>query len=64
MHHATLNHIIVGNVLIVEVTINAMLEIKAKMNSHHHCLPKSNPGKIMLIFVPNEIASIVFTLFQ
>lgn len=62
--HARLNQMIVGNVLIVEVATNATLETKAKMYSHHHCLPNSNPGKMMTIFVANEIASTVLTLVQ
>lgn len=48
----------------VDVSISAMLESKAKMYSHHHCLPNSNPGKIMHIFVANAQASTAFTLFQ
>jgi hypothetical protein len=59
-----LNHIIVGSVLIVDVTINAVLENKAKTNSHQTWTPKRSPGNIIAIFVPKDKASIALTLLQ
>jgi hypothetical protein len=54
----------VGSVLIVDVTISAVLENRAKIYSHQNWTPKSNPGNIIAIFVPKDKASIVLTLFQ
>jgi hypothetical protein len=59
-----LNHIIVGSVLIVDVTIKAVLESKAKIYNHQNWTPKRSPGNIIAIFVPKDKASIVLTLFQ
>jgi hypothetical protein len=54
----------VGKVFIVDVKIRAMLEMRAKRYSHHHCLLKSKPGIIIASLVENAKNSIVFTLFQ
>ena len=62
--HATLNKIIVGRVFLVDVQIRLRLEAIAKMYSHHHCLSKSNPGKMIAIFVAKPHASTVFTFVQ
>lgn len=62
--HKTLNQIIVGKVLIVDVITRTTLERRAKIYSHHHCLPKRRPGKIIEILVANEIASTVLTRSQ
>jgi hypothetical protein len=61
---AMLNQIIVGRVFMVDVNTSAKLERRAKIYNHHHCLPKSNPGKMMHILVANAHASMVLTLFQ
>ena len=62
--HAILNKIIVGKVFFVDVHIRDKLEIKAKINNHHHCFPNNSPGKIISIFVAKAKNSIVLGLFQ
>lgn len=59
-----LNHIIVGSVFTVDVQIKDRLETKAKTKSHHTCIPKINPGKIIKSLVKKAKNSTVFALFQ
>ena len=59
-----LNQMIVGMVLIVDVTIKAMLDARAKRYNHHHCFPKMRPGKMIEILVIKAQASIMFTFVQ
>ena len=59
-----LNSIIEGRVFFVEDHINARLENKANIYSHHHCLPNSSPGNIIQSFVIKAKNSMVFGLFQ
>jgi hypothetical protein len=53
-----------GSVFLLEDQIKAIEDISAKMYSHHHCLFKRRPGKIITTFVIKAKNSIVFTLFQ
>lgn len=55
---------IVGNVLIVDVNINAKEETRANIYNHHHCFSNNNPGTIMHSFVEKAQNSIELTLFQ
>jgi len=64
MTHTTLKRIIVGRVFLVDVQIREMLEIMANTYSHHHCLSKRRPGKIIEILVANPHASTEFTESQ
>jgi hypothetical protein len=59
-----LNKIIEGRVFFVEDQINAKLETKANIYSHHHCLPSNNPGKIIQSLVIKAKNSTVFGLLQ
>jgi hypothetical protein len=59
-----LNKIIEGRVFFVEDQINAKLETKANIYSHHHCLPSNSPGKIIQSFVIKAKNSTVLGLFQ
>lgn len=59
-----LNQMIVGMVLIVDVTIKAMLDARAKRYNHHHCFPNIRPGKMIEILVIKAQASIMFTFVQ
>jgi hypothetical protein len=62
--HNALNIIMVGRVFTVDVQIKAKLEARAKIYSHHHCLPNSSPGNIIIILVINAKNSIELGLFQ
>jgi hypothetical protein len=59
-----LNQIIVGKVLTVDDQINARLDTRANMYSHHHCLPNNKPGNIIDIFVMKAKNSTVLGLSQ
>jgi len=54
----------VGNVLTVDVNINARLEARANINSHQNCLPNKSPGNIIASFVEKAQNSIILTLLQ
>ena len=54
----------VGRVFTVDDHINATLDTRAKMYSHHHCLPNNKPGNIIDIFVIKAKNSTVFGLLQ
>lgn len=62
--HIILKTIIVGRVFTVDVHINAKLENKAKIYSHHHCFPNKSPGKIIKIFVMKAQNSIKLGFVQ
>lgn len=62
--HATLNQMIVGSVLTVDVNTRHRLDANANRYSHHHCLPNRRPGKMMAIFVANAHASMALTRVQ
>lgn len=62
--HRTLNKIIVGSVLRVDVQIRLMLEMMAKIYNHHHCLSRRRPGKMIAIFVAKPHASTELTFVQ
>ena len=64
MDQPILKYIIVGNVFIVDVKINAKLDANANTNSHQNCFPNRRPGNIINNFVEKAKNSIVFTLFQ
>ena len=55
---------IVGSVLIVDVSTNAPLDANANMYNHHHWVLNSNPGMMITSLVVNDNASIMFTFVQ
>jgi len=55
--HTALKRMIVGSVFTVDDQIKARLEARAKIYSHHHCLPNSRPGIMIASFVPKPHAS-------
>jgi hypothetical protein len=60
----TLNKIIVGNVLTVELQINNILETSANIYSHQICSPKSSPGNMIISFVKKAKNSTVLAFVQ
>jgi len=62
--HAILNQIIVGIVLMVDVSIKAMLDTSANMYNHQSCTPNNRPGKMIAIFVIKAQASMMFVFVQ
>jgi hypothetical protein len=62
--HAILNQIIVGIVLIVDVSIKARLDTSANIYNHQNCTPNSRPGNMIAILVIKAQASTIFVLVQ
>lgn len=62
--HIMLNQIIVGIVLMVDVSIRARLDTRANIYNHHHCTPKRRPGIMMASFVIKAQASMILVFVQ
>lgn len=62
--HAILNQIIVGIVLMVDVSIRAKLDASANIYNHQNCTPNNRPGNMMAILVIKAQASTIFVLVQ